>query len=225
MSNLSTTYQKVDSQPNTVLRNTYMLLGLSLLPTILGAMIGKGLNFSVLAGSPLMGTIIMLGVMFGMMWAIKANQNSGIGVVLLLVFTGLMGLMLGPMLQVTLSMSNGAELVGLAAGGTGAIFLTLAGIATTTKRDFSFMGKFLMIGLILLILAMVANIFFQVPALSLALSAVAILLFSGFLLYDISRIVNGGETNYILATLGVYLSIYNIFQNLLNILISTMGDD
>ncbi len=135
-----------------------------------------------------------------------------------------MGVMLGPILQVALNLRNGAEIVGLAAGGTGAIFLTLAGIATTTKKDFSFLGKFLMVGIVLLILASLANIFFQIPALALTLSAVAILLFSGFLLYDVSRVVNGGETNYVMATLAIYLDIYNIFVNLLQLLMAFMGE-
>jgi modulator of FtsH protease len=135
-----------------------------------------------------------------------------------------MGLMLGPILQVALHLRNGAQLIGLAAGGTGLIFLTLAGIATTTKKDFSFMGNFLMVGIILLIVASLANLFFQVPAVALALSGVAVLLFSGFILYDVSRIVTGGETNYIMATLAIYLDIYNLFVNLLQILMALLGE-
>ena len=211
-------------QSNRVLRNTYMMLGLTMIPTVIGAFFGMSLNFAFAAQSPFIFTIGMLAVMFGLFFAINATRNSVMGVVLLLVLTGFMGVMLGPILQAALSLSNGAELVGLAAGGTGAIFLTLAGIATTTKKDFSFLGKFLLVGIVLLILASLANIFFQIPALSLTLSAIAILLFSGFLLYDISRIVNGGETNYVMATLSVYLSIYNIFVNLLQLLMAFMGD-
>jgi len=135
-----------------------------------------------------------------------------------------MGLFLGPILQVAAGLSNGGQIVALAAGGTAAIFLTLAGIATTSKRDFSFLGKFLMIGLVMLILASLANLFFQIPALALTLSGVAVLLFSGLLLFDISRIVNGGETNYVMATLAVYLDLYNIFVNLLQLLMAFMGD-
>mgnify|MGYP000479777834 CR=1 FL=1 len=121
-------------------------------------------------------------------------------------------------------MSNGGQIVSLAAGGAGAIFLTLAGIATTSKRDFSSMGKFLMIGLILLILASLANMFFQIPAMSLAISSIAVLIFSGFILYDVNRIVRGGETNYILATLALYMNIYNLFVNLLHLLMALMGN-
>lgn len=211
-------------QTNKVLRNTYMMLGLTMIPTVIGAFFGMSLDFAWAAQSPFMFAIGMLAVMFGLFYGISATRDSGLGVVLLLVLTGFMGVMLGPILQVALNLSNGTELVGLAAGGTGAIFLTLAGIATTTKKDFSFLGKFLMVGIVLLILASLANIFFQIPALSLTLSAVAILLFSGFLLYDISRIVNGGETNYVMATLSVYLSIYNIFVNLLQLLMAFMGE-
>lgn len=208
---------------NKVLRNTYMMLGLTMIPTVIGALVGMTMDFSFMAGSPIMSTIIMLAVMFGLFFAISATRNSAMGVVLLLALTGFMGLMLGPILQVALSLANGGEIITLAAGGTGAIFLTLAGIATVTKKDFSFMGKFLMVGIVLLILASLANLFFQIPALALTLSAVAILLFSGFLLYDVSRVVNGGETNYVMATLAIYLDIYNIFINLLHLLMAFMG--
>jgi modulator of FtsH protease len=132
--------------------------------------------------------------------------------------------MLGPILQVALQLRNGGQLVGLAAGGTGVIFMSLAGIATVSKRDFSFLGNFLFIGLILLILASLANLFFQIPAMSLALSGVAVLLFSGFILYDVNRIVRGGETNYVMAALALYLDIYNLFVNLLHLLMALMGE-
>lgn len=207
-----------------VLRNTYMLLGLSMIPTVIGAFIGLNMDFSFMAEHPIMGAVAMIAVMFGLLWAVQANRDSGLGVVLMLAFTGVMGLFLGPILQVAMGLANGSQIIGLAAGGTGIIFLTLATIATTSKRDFSFMGKFLMIGLVLLIVASLANLFFQIPALALTLSGVAVLLFSGLLLYDISRIVNGGETNYVMATLAVYLDIYNIFVNLLQLLMAFMGE-
>ena len=214
----------VGASRNKVLRNTYMMLGLTMIPTVIGALFGLTMNFGFMAASPIMSAVIMLAVMFGLFFGISATRNSAMGVVLLLVLTGFMGLMLGPILQVALSLRNGGEIVGLAAGGTGAIFLTLAGIATVTKKDFSFMGKFLMVGIVLLILASLANLFFQIPALALTLSAVAVLLFSGFLLYDVSRVVNGGETNYVMATLAIYLDIYNIFINLLHLLMAFMGE-
>ncbi|MDP3678489.1 MAG: Bax inhibitor-1 family protein, partial [Methylotenera sp.] len=147
------------------------------------------------------------------------------GVVLMLGLTFLMGLLLGPILQHALHLSNGAQIVGLAAGGTGIILLTLASIASTSKKDFSFMGKFLLVGIVLLILALLANIFLQIPAFALALSAIGVILFSGFILYDVSRIVNGGETNYVMATLGLYLSIYNLFTSLLHLLMGLMGNN
>ena len=193
---------------NKVLRNTYALLGVSLIPTVVGALIGMTMNFGFAAQSPMLFFILTLGALFGMFYLIKANRNSS----------------LGPILQVAFSLSNGGQIVGLAAGGTASIFLVLSGIATTSKRDFSFMGKFLMIGLMLLILAMVVNIFFQIPAMSLAISGIAVLIFSGFILYDVNRIVRGGETNYIMATLALYLNIYNLFVHLLHILMAVMGN-
>lgn len=207
-----------------VLRNTYMLLGLTMVPTVIGAVMGMSMNFAWAAQHPIMAAIGMMAVMFGLFFGIQANRNSTLGVVLLLALTFFMGLMLGPILQMALHLRNGAQLVGMAAGGTGIIFLTLAGIATTSKKDFSFLGNFLMVGIILLIVASLANMFFQIPAMQLALSGVAVLLFSGFILYDVSRIVNGGETNYVMATLAIYLDIYNLFVNLLQLLMALMGE-
>jgi modulator of FtsH protease len=209
---------------NKVLRNTYFLLALSLIPTVIGAALGTNMNFAWAAQHPVMFGVGSLVLMLGLMFGVSAARNSSLGVVLLLGFTFVMGVLLGPILQVALKMSNGGQIVGLAAGGTSAIFFVLAGIASSTKRDFSFLGKFLMVGIVLLIVASLANLFFQIPALALALSGVAVLLFSGFLLFDVSRIVNGGETNYIMATLSIYLDIYNLFINLLNILMAIMGN-
>jgi|TARA_B110000503_G_scaffold122464_1_gene187080 modulator of FtsH protease len=209
---------------NKVLRNTYALLGVSLFPTVIGAIIGMSMNFSFAQTSPIIFTLFVLAGIFGMFFLIQKNRNNSMGVVFLLGLTFLLGIMLGPILQVAFSMSNGGQIVSLAAGGTGAIFLTLAGIATTSKRDFSSMGKFLMIGLILLILASLANMFFQIPAMSLAISSIAVLIFSGFILYDVNRIVRGGETNYIMATLALYMNIYNLFVNLLHLLMALMGN-
>ena len=209
---------------NKVLRNTYALLGVSLIPTVIGALIGMTMNFGFAAQSPILFFILTLGAMFGMFYLIRANRNSSLGVVFLLGLTFLMGLMLGPILQVAFSLSNGGQIVGLAAGGTASIFLVLSSIAATTKRDLSFMGKFLMIGLILLILAMLVNMFTQIPAMSLAISGIAVMIFSGFILYDVNRIVRGGETNYIMATLALYLNIYNLFVHLLHILMAVMGN-
>jgi len=210
-------------QRNKVLRSTYILLAISMIPTVLGAVMGMRVGFALFPSSPVLSLILFLGIAFGLMWGIERTKNSATGIVLLLAFTFFMGLMLSGILRVALGFSNGTTLVAMAAIGTGAIFFTLAGIATTTKKDFSYLGKFLFVGLITLILAIVANLFFQIPALHLTISAVAILLFSGFLLYDISRIVHGGETNYITATLAVYLNLYNIFVHLLRLLMIFTG--
>lgn len=215
---------EIAASANKVLRNTYMMLGLTMIPTVAGAFMGMSMNFSFLAQHPVIGFIGMLAVMFGLFWGISANRNSGVGVALLLALTFFLGLMLGPILQAALHLKNGAQLVGLAAGGTGVIFFGLATIATVTKKDFSFLGKFLFIGLILLILASFANLFFQVPALALTLSAIAVLIFSAYILYDVSRIVQGGETNYVMATLALYLDIYNLFVNLLHLLMALTGE-
>ncbi len=220
----SQTTQDVSLQQNRVLRNTYMLLALSMVPTVIGAMLGVQMRFSLFAGSPLMSFLLFMGVAFAFMWGIERTKHSAMGVVLLLGFTFFMGLMLSRILQVALGFSNGASLIATAAGGTGAIFFTLAGVATVTKKDFSFLGKFLFIGVIVVLLAALANAFFQIPALSLTISAVAVMIFSAYILYDISRIVNGGEDNYISATLAVYLDVYNVFVSLLNLLMAFGGN-
>jgi modulator of FtsH protease len=209
---------------NRVLRNTYALLALSMVPTVLGALAGIQLKFSFLAGSPLMSFLLFLGIAFGFFWGIEKTKNSGWGVVLLLGFTFFMGLMLSRILQVALGFANGGTLIAMAAGGTGAIFFALSGVAATTRRDLSGMGKFLFAGMILVLVAALANIFFQIPALSLAIAALAVVIFSAYILYDINRIVQGGETNYITATLAVYLDIYNVFVSLLQLLMVFTGE-
>ena len=207
-----------------VLRNTYLLLALSLIPTAIGAMVGVSTSFAFFAQSPIMGALLFLAGAYGLMFAIERTKESSLGVVLLLGFTFFMGFMLGPILQAALSFTNGSQLITLAAGGTAAIFFGLAGVATVTRRDFSFMGKFLMIGGLLFMLVVVANIFLQIPTLSLTISAVAVLLFSAFILYQISAIIHGGETNYVSATLTLYLSIYNLFISLLHLLMAFGGE-
>jgi len=216
--------QELSLQQNKVLRNTYLLLALSMIPTVVGALVGVRLGFSLFAGSPFISFLVFMGVAFAFMWGIERTKNSAMGVVLLLGFTFFMGLMLSGILRMALGFSNGASLIATAAGGTGAIFFTLATVATVTKKDFSFLGKFLFIGVVVVLLAALANIFFQIPALSLTISAVTVLIFSAYILYDISRIVNGGETNYISATLAVYLDVYNVFVSLLNLLMAFSGD-
>ena len=209
---------------NRVLRNTYMMLALTMIPTVIGAFIGMSVDFSFMALHPVMGALMMFGAMMGLMFAVTALRDSVWGIVALLGFTLVAGVFLGPILQVALHLRNGGQLIAMAAGGTGIIFFSLATIATVTKRDFSFMGKFLFIGLILLIIASFANIFFQIPAMMLTISAIAVLIFSAYILYDVSRIVHGGETNYVMATLGLYLNIYNLFINLLQLLMALSGE-
>ena len=211
-------------EQNKVLRNTYMMLALTMIPTVIGAFVGMSINFSFMAASPIMGALLMFGAMMGLMFAVSALRNSVWGIAALLGFTFVAGVFLGPIMQVALHFSNGARLIGQAAGGTGIIFFSLATIATVTKKDFSFMGKFLFIGLILLIVASLANLFFQIPAMSLTLSSIAVLIFSAFILYDVSRIVHGGETNYVMATMGLFLSIYNLFISLLQLLMAFSGE-
>ena len=216
--------EQVALQQNRVLRNTYLMLALTMVPTVIGALIGVQLNFSFLAGSPLISFLLFLGIAFGFFWGIEKTKNSPMGVALLLGFTFFLGLMLSRILQVALGFSNGGTMIAMAAGGTGAIFFTLAGIASTTKRNFTGIGKFLFVGVVVLLLAALANVFFQIPALALTISAAAVMIFSAYILYDISNIVHGGETNYITATLAVYLDIYNIFVSLLNLIMAFTGE-
>ncbi len=213
----------ISAESQKVLRNTYLLLALTMVPTIAGAFIGMA-TASVVLAHPIMTTFAMLAAVVGLQFAIVANRNSVLGVAFLLLMTGLLGWFLGPILNYALALRNGAQLIGYAAGGTAVVFLVMGAIATTTKRDFSFMGKFLFVGMIALLVAMIANMFLQIPALALTISTLVIVVFSLFLLHDLSRIVTGGETNYIMATTGVYLSLFNIFANLLQILLALGGE-
>jgi modulator of FtsH protease len=205
------------------MRNTYLLLALTMVPTVIGAVVGMATAGIVMA-NPIMISLVMLAVVIGLQFAIAANRNNAFGIGLLLLMTGLLGWWLGPILNVALAMNNGMALVGYAALGTGAVFLGMGAIAQTAKRDFSFLGKFLFVGMWALVIAMIANMFFQIPAVSLAISTLVIVVFSLFLLYDLQRIVRGGETNYVMATTGVYMSLFNIFANLLNILLALAGN-
>jgi len=213
----------ISAEAQKVLRNTYLLLALTMVPTIAGAMLGMA-SGGIILQHPIISTFVMLGAVIGLQFAIVANRNSALGVGLLLLMTGLLGWWLGPILNFALALKNGGALVGYAAGGTGLVLFAMATVATTTKRDFSFMGKFLFVGMIALLIAMLANMFFQIPALALALSTIAIVIFSLFLLHDLSRIVTGGETNYVIATTGVYMSLFNIFANLLHLLMALTGE-
>lgn len=215
----------IAAQQNKVLRNTYLLLAISLIPTVIGAAVGTNfINFSFMRASPIMSVLVMLAVFYGWIYAIEKNRNSVLGVGLLLGFTAFLGLMMAPLLQTILSLRNGGQLVMMAAGGTAAVFFVLSGIASTTKRDFSFLNKFLLVGFVVIMLAVLANIFLQSPVLQLTLCAAFIIFSSAIILWQINSIVRGGETNYVSATLTLYVSLYNIFTSLLQLLGIFGGD-
>ena len=201
-----------------VLRNTYWLLALSMIPTVLGAWIGVQMNFSFMSGSPFIGFLIFMAIAFGFFYVIERTKHSAIGVAVLLGFTFFMGLMLSRLIGHILHFSNGASLIMTAFGGTAIVFATMASIATTSKRDFSGLSSWLFAGMIVILLAAVANIFLQMSVLNIVISAIAVVIFSAYILFDVQRIINGGETNYISATLAIYLDVYNVFANLLSLL-------
>lgn len=224
MINMQKTYDLAGSRQavqHRVLRNTYWLLALSMVPTVIGAAIGVSLHLPLGGG---MMALLFLAVAFGFIWGIEKNKDSGVGVALLLGFTFFMGLMLTPLLSRILGFANGGFLIMTAFGGTAAVFAVLASVATVSKRDFSGMGTWLFAGVIILMLASIANIFLHIPALAIVISVVAIGIFSAYILYDVQQIVNGGETNYIRATLSLYLDVYNIFTSLLHLLGIFGGD-
>ncbi len=215
----STTATAPAIEVSKVLRNTYMLLGLTLLNSAI---------FSGLAMAMEIGRGAALGLSLGglvMLFVVNATANSGKGLVATFVFTALMGAALGPMLNGYLSLPNGPQLVMQALGGTALVFFGLSAYALTTRKDFSFLGGFLMVGLLVIVVAGIANIFFQVPVVSLAISAAAVFIMSGLILFDTSRIIHGGETNYIRATVALYLDIYNLFVHLLHLLGVFSADD
>lgn len=205
---------------NKMLKNTYMLLSMTLLFSALTA--GAAMYFNL----PHPGLIITMVGYFGLLFLTTKFSNSSLGLIFVFALTGFMGLTLGPIISMYINaFSNGDQLVMTALGGTGVIFLGLSGYALTTRKDFSFMGGFLMVGMVVAVVAIIANIFLNIPALSLAISGVVIMIMSGLILYDTSRIIHGGETNYVTATIGLYLSILNIFVHLLHILGVFGGDD
>lgn len=218
-SNFQSTFDNAGVTPalrHRVLRNTYWLLALSMVPSVLGALIGVQTGLSLPGG--LIGMVLFLGIAAGFIYAIEKTKHSATGVAVLLGFTFFMGMMLTPILTRTLGYANGGMLIMTAFGGTAAILAVMATVATVSKRDFSGLGKWLLAGVVVLLLASVANIFLGMSALSIVISVMAIAIFSAFILYDVQRIVNGGETNYITATLSIYLSVFNIFSNLLALL-------
>ncbi|MDU0810564.1 MAG: Bax inhibitor-1 family protein [Burkholderia sp.] len=204
---------------NSTLRNTYWLLALSMIPTVLGSWIGVMTGFSLFsATNPMMSMLSFFGIAFGFIFAMERTKNSAVGVFVLLGFTFFMGLMLSRLLSFIIGFSNGSSLIMLAFGGTGIIFSAMATIATISKRDFSGLEKWLFVGVIVLMLASFANIFLHLSPLVLTVSVLAIVIFSMYMLFDVQRIVTGGETNYISATLAIYLDLYNVFSNLLMLL-------
>ncbi len=210
-------------QRNKVLRNTYWLLALSLLPTVAGAWVGVVTGITAYL-SGFLGLAVFMGGAFGFMWAIEKNKNSAAGVPILLAFTFFMGLMLSRLIAMVLGKANGAELIMTAFGGTAGVFFVMASLASVIKRSLEGMGQWLMVGAVVLLVGSVINVFVGSSAGMMAISVLAIGIFSLFMLYDLKRIVDGGETNYITATLGLYMSLYNVFQSIL-VLMGLSSDD
>lgn len=204
---------------NKVLKNTYMLLGMTLLFSTVTAGISMAMGLG--QGAALVLTLVG----FGLLFVVHRMADSSKGLIAIFAFTGVMGASIGPMLNYYLSMPGGPGLVMQALGGTALVFFGLSAYALTTRKDFSYMGGFLMVGLLVAVVAMIANIFLAIPALSLTISAAVVMIMSGLILYDTSRIINGGETNYIRATVSLYLDIYNLFIHLLHLLTALSGDD
>ncbi len=217
-------YQKIDSialpshgnesvlATNKVVRNTYLLLSMTLLFAAITAAVSVSLSL------PHPGLIVTLVVYFGLLFATSKLRNSGWGLVSVFALTGFMGYTLGPIVGHYLKLPNGGQTVMMAMGATAAIFLSLSAYALTTRKDFSFMGGFLMVGIVLAFLAGLGAVFFEIPALSLTVSAAFVLLMSGLILYETSNIIHGGETNYVMATVTLFVSIFNLFTSLLHLL-------
>ena len=204
---------------NKVIRNTYILLSLTLLFSALTAGLSMALNL------PHPGMLLTMVGYFGLLFLTSKFRNSGLGLVFVFALTGFMGLTLGPIVNFYLHLPNGHQVVMTALGATGVIFLSLSGYALTSRKDFSFMGAFLMVGILVAFLAGIASVFFTMPGLSLAVAAMFVLLMSGLILFETSQLVHGGETNYIMATVSLYISIYNLFLSLLQLLGAFGGDD
>ena len=205
------------AERNRVLRNTYWLLALSLLPTVLGAWLGVATGITASLGGGL-GLVVFLAGAFGFMFAIEKTKNSAAGVPVLLAFTFFMGLMLSRLIAMVLGFKNGSELVMTAFAGTAGVFFVMASLASTIKRDLSGMSQWLFVGAIGLMIGGIVNVFVGSPVGMMVLSTLAIVIFSAYLLFDLKQIIDGGETNYISATLALYLDLFNIFQSLLSLL-------
>jgi len=219
MTNASTRTQSTVLGTNNVVRNTYTLLSMTLLFSALVAGVSMALNL------PYPGLLLTLGGYFGLLFATAKFRNSSLGLAFVFALTGFMGYTLGPILNSYLSMPNGAEVVMTAMGATGAIFLGLSGYALVSRKNFSFMGSFLMVGILVAFLTGLGAVFFEMPAVSLAVSAIFVLLMAGLILYETSNIIHGGETNYIMATVTLYVSIFNLFTSLLHLLGFMNGED
>ena len=223
---LQTGYRGADAlvvERNRVLRNTYWLLALSMIPTVLGAWVGVSTGIAQ-SMSPGISLMVFLGGAFGFMFAIEKTKNSAAGVPLLLGFTFFMGLMLSRLLGAVLGLANGGSLIMVAFAGTGAVFFGMAALSTIIRRDLSTFGKWLFVGAIVVFVTAIANVFLQSGPLMLTIAVLAIGIFTAFILYDLKRVRDGEETNYITATLGIYLSLYNVFQSLLALLGIFGGD-
>ncbi|MBT4518923.1 MAG: Bax inhibitor-1/YccA family protein [Halieaceae bacterium] len=219
MYNLDATGMDSVLSTNKVLRNTYMLLSM----TLVFSAITAGISMAMGLGH---GTALIMSLVgFGLLFVVNRTADSSKGIIAIFAFAGVMGASIGPMLNYYLAMPGGPAIVMQALGGTAVMFFGLSGYALTTRKDFSYMGGFLMVGLLVAVVAMIANIFLHIPALSLTISAVVVLIMSGLILFDTSRIINGGETNYIRATVALYLDIYNLFIHLLHLLGALGGDD
>ena len=204
---------------NKVLKNTYMLLGM----TLAFSAVTAGISMAMGLGH---GAALVLSLVgFGLLFVVHKMADTSKGLLAIFAFTGVMGASIGPMLNYYLSMPGGPQLVMQALGGTAVVFFGLSAYALTTRKDFSYMGGFLMVGLLVAVVASIANIFMGIPAVSLAISAAIVMIMSGLILFDTSRIINGGETNYIRATVGLYLNIYNLFIHMLHLLTALSGDD
>ena len=204
---------------NKVLKNTYMLLSM----TLVFSAIAAGMSMAMNLGH---GTALILSLVgFGLLFVVNKTADSSKGLIAIFAFTGVMGASIGPMLNYYMAMPNGPALVMQALGGTAVVFFGLSAYALTTRKDFSYMGGFLMVGLLVAVVAMIANIFLAIPALSLTISAAIVMIMSGLILFDTSRIINGGETNYIRATVSLYLDVYNLFIHLLSLLSALSGRD
>lgn len=217
--NLNTAGVESVVSTNKVLKNTYMLLGMTLLFSAITA------GISMAMGLPQGAALVLMLVGFGLLFVVHKMADTSKGLLAIFAFTGVMGASIGPMLNHYLAMPGGPALVMQALGGTALVFFGLSAYALTTRKDFSFMGGFLMVGLLVAVVAMIANIFLAIPALSLTISAAVVMIMSGLILYDTSRIIHGGETNYIRATVGLYLNIYNLFIHMLHLLTALGGDD